>query len=93
LIDKEACRVRHAPAAVRVLRGTGHRDRCRRSARLIPDYQVALAAAFVTIVVELVTLSIARWPVFGTGFVRSFVAIALAGVITTSVSALLGAIS
>jgi hypothetical protein len=60
---------------------------------LIPDYRVALAAAFVTIVVELVTLSMIRWRVFGTGFVRSFVAIALAGVIITSVSATLGAIS
>jgi FtsH-binding integral membrane protein len=60
---------------------------------LIPDYRVALAAAFVTIVVELVTLSVIRWRFFDTGFVRSFVAIALAGVIITSVSATLGAIS
>jgi VIT1/CCC1 family predicted Fe2+/Mn2+ transporter len=60
---------------------------------LIPDYHVALAAAFVAIVVELGALSVIRWRVFDTGFVRSLVAIALAGMIITSVSALLGAVS
>jgi FtsH-binding integral membrane protein len=60
---------------------------------LIPDYRLALAAAFVTIAVELAALAVARWRFFGTGFIRSFVAIALAGVIITTVSAALGAIS
>ncbi len=60
---------------------------------LIPQYHVALAVAFATIAVELVSLAVIRWRFFGTGFVRSFVAIALAGVIITSLSAALGAIS
>ncbi|HEX3592063.1 MAG TPA: hypothetical protein VHV74_20770 [Pseudonocardiaceae bacterium] len=60
---------------------------------LIPQYHVALAAAFITIAIELVTLAVIRWRFFETGFVRSFVAIALAGAIITSVSAALGAIS
>jgi hypothetical protein len=60
---------------------------------LIPQYHIALAAAFVTIAVELLTLAVIRWRFFGTGFVRSFVAIALAGAIITSASAALGAIS
>jgi hypothetical protein len=60
---------------------------------LIPDYRVALAAAFVTIAVELVTLAVIRWRFFGTGFVRSFIAIGLAGAIITSISATLGAVS
>ncbi|WP_181447095.1 hypothetical protein [Streptomyces sp. NTH33] len=45
------------------------------------------------IAVELVTLARIRWRFFGTGFLRSFVAIAIGGAIITSVSATLGAIS
>ena len=60
---------------------------------LIPQYRVALIAAFVTIAFELVSLAWVRWRFFGTGFLRSFVAIALGGVIITSVSAALGAAS
>lgn len=60
---------------------------------LIPQYSAALAAALATIAVELVSLAWARWRFFGTGFVRSFVAIALGGVIITGVSAALGAAS
>jgi erythrin-vacuolar iron transport family protein len=60
---------------------------------LIPHYNLALGVAFTTIAVELVTLAVIRWRFFDTGFVRSFVAVALAGAIITSVSAALGAIS
>lgn len=60
---------------------------------LIPDYHAALAAALITITVELVTLAWIRWRFFDTGFVKSFVAIALGGAIITGVSAALGAIS
>ncbi len=60
---------------------------------LIPQYSAALAAALATIAVELTALAWVRWRFFGTGFVRSFVAIALGGVIITGVSAALGAAS
>lgn len=40
-----------------------------------------------------VALAWVRWRFFGTGFVRSFVAIALGGVIITAVSVLLGTLS
>ena len=49
--------------------------------------------ALATIAFELVTLSWIRWQFFGTGFLRSFMAITLGGVIITAVSAALGAIS
>lgn len=60
---------------------------------LIPQYRIALIAAFATIAFELVSLAWVRWRFFGTGFLRSFVAIALGGVIITSISAALGAVS
>jgi erythrin-vacuolar iron transport family protein len=60
---------------------------------LIPQYSAALAAAMATIAFELVTLAWVRWRFFGTGFARSFVAIALGGAIIASVSAALGAAS
>jgi hypothetical protein len=60
---------------------------------LIPQYSIALATALATIAVELTALAWVRWRFFGTGFVRSFVAIALGGVIITGVSAALGAAS
>ncbi len=60
---------------------------------LIPAYRAALAVALVTIAVELVTLAWIRWRFFGTGFVRSFVPIAIGGAIIASVSAALGAVS
>ncbi len=59
---------------------------------LIPAYRAALAVALATITFELVTLAWIRWRFFGTGFVRSFVSIAIGGAIIASVSAALGAI-
>jgi erythrin-vacuolar iron transport family protein len=60
---------------------------------LIPQYGLALLVALATIAFELVALSWIRWQFFGTGFLRSFLAIALGGVIITAISAMLGAIS
>jgi erythrin-vacuolar iron transport family protein len=60
---------------------------------LIPAYRAALAVAFATIAFELVTLAWIRWRFFGTGFVRSFISIAIGGAIIASVSAALGAAS
>jgi VIT1/CCC1 family predicted Fe2+/Mn2+ transporter len=60
---------------------------------LIPQYHAALAVALATITLELVTLAWARWRFFGTGFLRSFVSIAIGGAIIAGVSAMLGAVT
>ena len=60
---------------------------------LIPAYRAALIVAVVVIAFELVTLAWIRWRFFSTSFLRSFVSIALGGVIIVSVSAALGAVS
>jgi erythrin-vacuolar iron transport family protein len=60
---------------------------------LIPAYRAALAVALATIAFELVTLAWIRWRFFATGFVRSFVSIAIGGAIIASISAALGAVS
>ena len=60
---------------------------------LIPGYRAALIVALAMIAFELVTLAWIRWRFFGTGFLRSFVSIALGGVIIAGVSAALGAVS
>jgi hypothetical protein len=60
---------------------------------LIPAYRAALAAALATIVFELVALAWIRWRLFATGFLRSFISIAIGGAIIASVSAALGAVS
>jgi len=57
---------------------------------LIPEYSVALAAAIVTIAVELLALSVIRWRFFHTGFLRSFASVTLGGVIIAGISAALG---
>jgi VIT1/CCC1 family predicted Fe2+/Mn2+ transporter len=57
---------------------------------LIPQYRAALVVAIVVIVVELLTLSLIRARFFGTGFLRSFVSVALGGAIIAAVSAALG---
>ena len=54
---------------------------------LIPAYHAALAAALATIAFELVTLAWIRWRFFSTGFVRSFVSIAMGGAIIASICA------
>ena len=60
---------------------------------LIPAYTAALAVALATIAFELVTLAWIRWRFFATGFLRSFVSIAIGGAIIAGVSAALGAVS
>ncbi len=60
---------------------------------LIPAYRAALAVALATIALELMTLAWIRWRFFGTGFLRSFVSIAIGGAIIAGVSAALGAVS
>jgi erythrin-vacuolar iron transport family protein len=60
---------------------------------LIPAYRVALAVALATIVVELVALAWIRWRFFATGFLQSFISIAIGGTIIACVSAALGAVS
>jgi hypothetical protein len=54
---------------------------------LIPELRVALIAV---VGFELVVLSAIRWRFFKTGFVRSFVSIALGGVIIVGISAAIG---
>ncbi len=60
---------------------------------LIPAYRPALIVALAVITFELVALAWIRWRFFGTGFLRSFVSIAVGGAIIASVSAALGAAS
>ncbi len=60
---------------------------------LIPQYRAALVVALAMIAFELTTLAWIRWRFFGTGFLRSFVSIALGGAIIAGVSAALGAVS
>lgn len=60
---------------------------------LIPQYRAALLVALAMIAFELTTLAWIRWRFFATGFLRSFVSIALGGAIIASVSAALGAVA
>jgi erythrin-vacuolar iron transport family protein len=57
---------------------------------LIPQYELALAVAVVTITFELLTLALIRWRFFNTGFFRSFASITLGGAIIAAISAALG---
>jgi VIT1/CCC1 family predicted Fe2+/Mn2+ transporter len=57
---------------------------------LIPQYSVALVVAVIVITVELLTLSWIRSRFFDTGFLGSFVSVALGGAIIAGVSAALG---
>jgi hypothetical protein len=60
---------------------------------LIPAYRAALIVALAAIAFELVTVAWIRWRFFSTGFLRSFVSIAIGGAIIASLSAALGAVS
>jgi VIT1/CCC1 family predicted Fe2+/Mn2+ transporter len=57
---------------------------------LIPQYRTALVVAVAVIALELVTLSWIRSRFFSTGFLHSFVAVALGGAIIAAISAALG---
>lgn len=60
---------------------------------LIPEYRSAVLLAIATIAVELLALAWIRRRFFGTGFLFSLVSVTLGGVIITTVSAALGALS
>jgi VIT1/CCC1 family predicted Fe2+/Mn2+ transporter len=57
---------------------------------LIPELRAALIVAIAVVGFELVVLSAIRWRFFKTGFVRSFVSIALGGVIIVGISVAIG---
>ena len=57
---------------------------------LIPQYRAALVVAVVVIACELTALAWMRSRLFGSGFLRSFASVALAGAIIAAVSAALG---
>jgi VIT1/CCC1 family predicted Fe2+/Mn2+ transporter len=60
---------------------------------LIPQYRAAVLLALTAMTFELLTLAWIRRRVFGTGFLRSFIAITLGGAIIATISAALGAVS
>jgi VIT1/CCC1 family predicted Fe2+/Mn2+ transporter len=57
---------------------------------LIPGYRAALVAAIAVVAVELVVLAWLRYRFFQTGFLRSFVSVAVGGAIIAGLSAALG---
>src|ERR671921_550097 len=58
---------------------------------LIPQYRAALIVAVIAIAVELTALAWIRWRFLHTGFLKSFVSVAVGGAIIAGVSAALGA--
>src|SRR3954453_19291293 len=57
---------------------------------LIPNYHVAVVAAAIVVAFELVALAVLRWRFFGTGFVRSLVAVSAGGAVIAIVGAAIG---
>jgi erythrin-vacuolar iron transport family protein len=57
---------------------------------LIPSYHAAVVAAAIVVAFELVMLAVIRWRFFGTGFVRSLVAVSIGGAVIAVVGALIG---
>jgi VIT1/CCC1 family predicted Fe2+/Mn2+ transporter len=57
---------------------------------LIPNYHAAVVAAVVVVSLELVVLAILRWRFFGTGFIKSLVAVSIGGGVIAVVGALIG---
>jgi VIT1/CCC1 family predicted Fe2+/Mn2+ transporter len=60
---------------------------------LIPDYRTALGVAVAVIALELLTLAWLRSRLFSTGFLASFVSVALGGAIIAAISAALGGLA
>ncbi len=60
---------------------------------LIPQYRAAVLLALVAMAFELLALAWLRRRFFGTGLLRSFITVALGGVIIVTISAALGAVS
>ncbi len=57
---------------------------------LISNYHAAVVAAAVVVAFELVMLAVIRWRFFGTGFVRSLLAVSIGGAVIAVVGALIG---
>ncbi len=57
---------------------------------LISNYHVAVVAAAIVVAFELVMLAVIRWKFFGTGFVRSLLAVSIGGAVIAVVGALIG---
>ena len=57
---------------------------------LLPTYHTAIVTAIVVVGVELVGLAWIRWRFFGTGFLRSLVAVSIGGGVIAVVGALIG---
>ena len=59
---------------------------------LIPSYHAAVVAAATVVVFELIALAVIRWRFFGTGFVRSLLAVSAGGAVIAVVGALIGSV-
>jgi VIT1/CCC1 family predicted Fe2+/Mn2+ transporter len=57
---------------------------------LIPHYHAAVVAAAVVVAFELIGLAILRWRFFGTSFLKSLLAVSVAGAVIALVGALIG---
>jgi VIT1/CCC1 family predicted Fe2+/Mn2+ transporter len=57
---------------------------------LIPEYHAAVIAAAVVVAFELIGLAVLRWRFFETSFVRSLLAISIAGAVIALVGGLIG---
>jgi VIT1/CCC1 family predicted Fe2+/Mn2+ transporter len=57
---------------------------------LIPNYHVAVVAAATVVAFELLGLAILRWRFFDTSFLKSLLAISVAGAVIAVVGALIG---
>jgi VIT1/CCC1 family predicted Fe2+/Mn2+ transporter len=57
---------------------------------LIPSYHAAVVTAAIVVALELISLAVLRWRFFGTGFLKSLVAVSIGGGIIAVVGALIG---
>jgi VIT1/CCC1 family predicted Fe2+/Mn2+ transporter len=57
---------------------------------LIPEYHAAVIAAAIVVAFELVGLAVLRWRFFETSFIRSLLAISIAGAVIALVGGLIG---
>jgi len=57
---------------------------------LIPEYHAAVIAAAIVVAFELIGLAVLRWRFFETSFVRSLLAISIAGAVIALVGGLIG---
>jgi len=57
---------------------------------LIPEYHAAVIAAAIVVAFELIGLAVLRWRFFETSFIRSLLAISIAGAVIALVGGLIG---